>query len=90
VGGEISGPGTYFRCAAELLADLPDLDGTGYDPGDLDTLAKDMLPEPGDADAEEGPVVFGVIVECRGELQQAQLLEHYWSAWPGKDGRCGP
>jgi ParB-like chromosome segregation protein Spo0J len=26
------------RLLAELLTDLPDLDGTGYDPGDLDAL----------------------------------------------------
>lgn len=33
--------GTYDdRLLLELLADLPDLDGTGYDPGDLDELAR--------------------------------------------------
>lgn len=71
------------RLLAELLADLPDLDGTGYDPGDLDKLAKDMLPDPGDADEDAAPAVFGVIVECRDELQQAQLLERLaQEGWP--------
>ncbi|GGM77085.1 methyltransferase [Longimycelium tulufanense] len=33
------------RILLELLADLPDLDGTGYDPGDLDALEKALAVE---------------------------------------------
>jgi hypothetical protein len=39
------------RLLAELLAELPDLDGTGYDPGDLDDLVaaiQEETPGPGD------------------------------------------
>lgn len=32
------------RLLAEFLADLPDLDGTGYDPGDLDALISSIEP----------------------------------------------
>jgi hypothetical protein len=33
------------RLLAELLADLPDLDGTGYDPGDLDQIEARLAAE---------------------------------------------
>ncbi|HEX5119831.1 MAG TPA: ParB/RepB/Spo0J family partition protein [Pseudonocardiaceae bacterium] len=71
------------RLLAELLADLPDLDGTGYDPGDLDKLIKDVLPEPGDAEPGDLQQSFGVVVECRDETQQAELLERLaGEGWP--------
>ena len=41
------------RLLLELLADLPDLDGTGYDPGDLDELERalaDASPQPDEPD----------------------------------------
>jgi ParB-like chromosome segregation protein Spo0J len=45
------------RLLAELLAELPDLDGTGYDPQDLDRLATELReeedPEPGPDDAAD-------------------------------------
>lgn len=37
------------RLLVELLADLPDLDGTGYDPGDLQAL-EDLIAGPPDLD----------------------------------------
>lgn len=41
--------GTYDdRLLVELLSDLPDLDGTGYDPGDLDALVALLEGEGGD------------------------------------------
>lgn len=39
------------RLLAELLADLPNLDGTGYDPGDLDDLMAEL--EEGDDDPDD-------------------------------------
>lgn len=36
------------RILAELLSDLPDLDGTGYDPGDLDALVALLESQGGD------------------------------------------
>lgn len=45
--------GTYDdRALVELLGSLPDLDGTGYDPGDLDALAAALDPPPDPDDAE--------------------------------------
>ena len=41
------------RLLAELLGDLPDLDGTGYDPGDLDDLLA-QLDEQGPDDDGDG------------------------------------
>lgn len=49
------------RLLAELLTDLPDLDGTGYDPGDLDDLlagldaTEEDLPPAGDPDSTPEP-----------------------------------
>lgn len=43
------------RLLAELLGDLPDLDGTGYDPGDLDALV--ALLEQGDAERSDEDVL---------------------------------
>lgn len=39
-------PGYDPRLLAELLGDLPDFDGTGYEPGDLDDLLAELDQEP--------------------------------------------
>lgn len=59
---------------AELLSDIPDLTGTGYTDEDLAKLLGTNIIE-GDADTHESPHVFGVIVECDNEQQQATLLD---------------
>lgn len=59
---------------AELLGDLSDLTGTGYTDEDLQKLLGNNVIE-GDADTNESPHVFGVVVECETEKQQAQLLD---------------
>jgi ParB-like chromosome segregation protein Spo0J len=41
------------RLLAEMLGDLPDLDGTGYDPGDLDALIALLEGEGGDVRDDE-------------------------------------
>lgn len=41
------------RLLAELLSDLPDLDGTGYDPGDLDALVALLESQGGDPVEDE-------------------------------------
>lgn len=46
------------RLLAELLSDLPDLDGTGYEPGDLDALVQSLTggePVAGHTDPDEAP-----------------------------------
>jgi DNA modification methylase len=47
------------RLLLELLADLPDLDGTGYDPGDIEELEKALRdrtpPDPGLTDPDDVP-----------------------------------
>lgn len=47
------------RLLLELLADLPDLDGTGYDPGDIEDLEKSLRdtnpPDPGLTDPDDVP-----------------------------------
>jgi site-specific DNA-methyltransferase (adenine-specific) len=49
------------RLLLELLAELPDLEGTGFDPGDLEDLEKVLagqeLPEAGATDADDAPDV---------------------------------
>jgi hypothetical protein len=59
---------------AEVLGDISDLTGTGYTDEDLAKLLGTNIIE-GDADTHESPHVFGVIVECDNEQQQARLLE---------------
>jgi hypothetical protein len=59
---------------AELLRDIPDLTGTGYTDEDLAKLLGTNITE-GDADTNESPHVFGVIVECDTEQQQITLLD---------------
>lgn len=63
----------------DLLAGIDDLDGTGYTEADLDALAVDTeLPDDddtGDAPIDDIPVVYGVVIECANEEEQADLLE---------------
>jgi hypothetical protein len=58
---------------AELLGGLDDLEATGYTDADL---AKLLADDAGDADdeGEEDPV-WGVIITCRDETQQLDLLQ---------------
>jgi len=63
----------------DLLAGIDDLDGTGYTEADLAQLAGDTeLPDDddmGDAPIDDIPVVYGVVIECADEEEQADLLE---------------
>ncbi|MGH3780598.1 MAG: DNA methyltransferase [Pseudonocardiaceae bacterium] len=56
----------------ELLADLPDLDGTGYDPGDIEELEKALHattpPEPGNTDPDDVPDIPTLITTKPGDL----------------------
>jgi ParB-like chromosome segregation protein Spo0J len=56
-------------------ADADGLTGTGWTEADLEKLAGEQLPEPGDAEVEDLPALYGVSVECDTEEQQAELLE---------------
>lgn len=59
---------------AEVLSDLPDLSGTGYSDDELAKLLGGK-PTEGDADVDDNPTVYGVIVECETEAQQVNLLD---------------
>ncbi|MEU4511756.1 hypothetical protein AB0G05_19870 [Nonomuraea wenchangensis] len=75
------------RMLAEVLADVRDADpdllaATGYTADDLTRLAaaddhqpEEELPEPGDADEDVRPEVWGIIVTCDNEEEQTRLLE---------------
>jgi 3',5'-cyclic AMP phosphodiesterase CpdA len=75
------------RMLAEVLADVRDADpdllaATGFTPDDLTRLARtddhrpdEELPEPGDADEDVRPEVWGIIVTCDNETEQTRLLE---------------
>lgn len=67
------------RLLLEQLRDLPDLDGTGFDPDDLDeirTQLDDELPTMGDADTtDDTQQTYGVYVYAHDEPHQAQILE---------------
>ena len=61
------------RLLLELLADLPDLDGTGYDPGDLEDLEQalrdaDDTPAPGNTDPDDVPDIATQITTQPGDL----------------------
>ncbi|MFJ2032944.1 hypothetical protein [Streptosporangium sp. NPDC087985] len=88
--GEEDRPAGAAGEQAELLTALPDLQGTGWTLHDLAgldaALAGDILnepaggnaeelPEPGDAEESERATVWGVVVTCENEVQQAELLE---------------
>ena len=66
---------------AAMLAEVADTDAfaaTGYTAEDLARLLDGPpLPEPGDADVEELPPVWGVVVECDSEALQVALLERF-------------
>ena len=70
----------------ELLIDLlqsvkDDLTGTGFNQNDIDKLLNeldgdsDAEVEYGDADIEETPERFGVIIECKNYSEQEELLD---------------
>ncbi|MEV3981746.1 hypothetical protein [Nonomuraea sp. NPDC049758] len=75
------------RMLAEVLADIRDADpdllaATGYTDDDLTRMAaaddhqpEEELPEPGDADEDVRPEVWGIIVTCDNEEEQTRLLE---------------
>lgn len=71
--------GSYDNDAlAELLSYLDgDLEGTGYTQDDVEALIDppQQLPEEGDAPIDDAEAVWGVIVTCRNEQQQSDLLE---------------
>lgn len=75
--------GTYDN--AELLDLLEELDGayegTGYDEDYIDALlgenTPEELPEPGDADIEDGLANYAIVIECDTEKQQTTLLEKF-------------
>lgn len=56
---------------AELLGDLPDLDGTGYDPGDLEEIVRhlhDPEPVPGNTDPDDAPEVPTEAISVTGDV----------------------
>lgn len=60
---------------AALLGQLDgDFDGSGWSFEDLDKLTDPEAPELGDAEVDELPAVWGVVVECQDEDQQVSLL----------------
>lgn len=64
----------------DLLAGIDDLDGTGYAEADLAQLASaddPSIDDPasGDAEIDDMPVVYGVVIECANEEEQSDLLE---------------
>ncbi|MGW6499353.1 hypothetical protein [Nonomuraea angiospora] len=78
------------RMLAEVLADVRDADpdllaAAGYTDDDLadlaDAIAGDTsdrveeLPEPGDADEDVRPEVWGIVITCDNEEEQTRLLD---------------
>jgi hypothetical protein len=68
--------------ASLMLADIALVDPTlpldsGFDDAEIaKLLSSDPLPDEGDAPTDnDGPMAYGVIVECDTEAQQARLLE---------------
>ncbi|MGW4639573.1 hypothetical protein ACWEN6_13645 [Sphaerisporangium sp. NPDC004334] len=69
----------------EVLDDIAGVDAdllaaTGYSDKDLENMRaaledEETLPEPDDADTDERPAVWGVVVTCENEDQQVELLE---------------
>jgi hypothetical protein len=58
----------------DLLAGLPDLEGTGYSDDDLAKLLGNNIID-GDADVSDAPRAFGIVIDCDTETQQVNLLE---------------
>lgn len=83
----ISDKATYDQLAlAEMLKSLQHeeegLEGTGYSDEDLDALLEDLakgadeqMPEEGDEDPESHTATWGIIVTCRDEYHQRELLD---------------
>lgn len=67
------------RLLLEALEELPDLDGTGFDPGDLDEIREELdeeqLPTSGDAAPDDLHQTYGVYVYAHDEAHQAKVLE---------------
>lgn len=61
---------------AELLSYLDgDLDGTGYTEADINKLIDPpLLPDEGDTPIDDAEPAWGVVVTCRDERQQSDLL----------------
>ena len=68
---------------AEMLDQVAGSDAfaaTGYTQADLDRLVDQItpaLPEPGDADIDDLPAAWGVIIECDNEMEQTELLQRF-------------
>lgn len=68
---------------AEMLNEVAGSDAfaaTGYTQDDLDRLVDQItpvLPEPGDADIEDLPAAWGVIIECDSEMEQTDMLQRF-------------
>lgn len=60
-----------------------DLAGTGYNEDSLtellDNLAdeQEQMPEAGDADIDDDPISYSIVVECDSESRQVELLERF-------------
>lgn len=59
---------------SEIADEAASLAGTGYTEDDLANLLDPGEPEDGDADIEQVPDQWGVVVECNTEQQQTRLL----------------
>lgn len=79
--GELPSPDTGERYDREALAEQlasfdGDFEGTGWTADDLAALYPDEDGNgEGDADEDDIPAAYGVIVTCETEAQQARLLE---------------
>jgi ParB-like chromosome segregation protein Spo0J len=68
---------------ASILSDLAkdgDLEGTGYDGDDVDSMLDSLAPKDpvhGDAGQDSAPDVWGVVIECHSEGEQADLLSEF-------------
>jgi len=61
-----------------LLKSFDDLTGTGYDEDALRALLNEETPlVEGDADVDDSPVSFAIVVDCDTEAQQLRLLERF-------------
>lgn len=53
-----------------------DYEGTGWTADEFDKIvAQTAVEDPGEAEIDDMPIVWGVIVECDNETQQVRLLE---------------
>lgn len=66
------------RLLLEMLEELPDLDGTGFEIGDLEEIRGELdeeLPTSGDAQPDDLHQTHGVYVYATDEAHQAKILE---------------